>query len=167
MEVPRLEVKLKLQLPAYTTAISTWDPNYVCGLHYSLKQCQILNPMRKARDQTHNTIVTLLRICFCCATMGTPPLIVWKHNSWTQKHLAGILPILFVRFRLVHVQLSFQKSGFMVVNALSHPSCFGGQAMLKPTLFLSADLLMPFLPSNLRLFFLYQTPVTWKLPATG
>ena len=27
MEVPRLGVKLELQLPAYTTATATWDPS--------------------------------------------------------------------------------------------------------------------------------------------
>ena len=55
---------------------------------------------------------------------------------WTQKHLAGFLPIQFARIWLVHVKLSFQKSVFMVVNALCHPSCFGGQDVLIPMLFL-------------------------------
>ena len=30
MEVPRLGAELELQLPAYTTAIATWDPNHIC-----------------------------------------------------------------------------------------------------------------------------------------
>ena len=34
-------------------------------------QCQILNPLSKARDQTHNFMVPS-RICLHCATMGTP-----------------------------------------------------------------------------------------------
>ena len=35
MEVPRLEVQLELQLPAYTTATATQDPSHVCNLHHS------------------------------------------------------------------------------------------------------------------------------------
>ena len=60
MEVPRLEVKSELQLPAYTTATEMSDPTpqpqkcHVCQLHHSSQQCQILNPLSEARDQTHN-----------------------------------------------------------------------------------------------------------------
>ena len=46
MDVPRLGVKLELQLPAYTTAAAMPDPNR------SLRQHRILNPLIKARDQT-------------------------------------------------------------------------------------------------------------------
>ena len=84
-------------------------------------------------------------------------------STWTQKYWAWILALQFARIRLIHVELSFQKSGFMVVNALCHPSCSGGQAVLKPTLFLSGDLLMPFLPSHLRLL---PLPDTCHMEAT-
>ena len=53
MESPRLGVKLELQLLAYTTAIVMKDPSHVCDLHHSSQQCQILNPLNEARDQTH------------------------------------------------------------------------------------------------------------------
>ena len=53
MEVPRLGVEPELQLPAYTTATVTRDLSCVCNLHHSSLQCWILNPMSKARDQTH------------------------------------------------------------------------------------------------------------------
>ena len=43
IEVPRLGVKLELQLPAYTTARATRDPSHACSLHHSSWQCQILN----------------------------------------------------------------------------------------------------------------------------
>ena len=43
MEVPRLEVQLELQLPAYTTAIATGDPSLIFDLYCSLQQCWILN----------------------------------------------------------------------------------------------------------------------------
>ena len=51
VEVPRLEVESELQLLAYTTATATamQDPSCVCDLHHSLRQCQILNPLSKAR----------------------------------------------------------------------------------------------------------------------
>ena len=52
MEVPRLEVKSELQLPAYPKATATPDPSHSCELHHSSLQCQILNPLSKARDQT-------------------------------------------------------------------------------------------------------------------
>ena len=57
MEVHRLGVELELQLPAYTTATGMWDPSRVCNVHHSLWQHRILNPLSKARDQTHNLMV--------------------------------------------------------------------------------------------------------------
>ena len=50
MEVPRLGVKLELQLPAYTIAIATWDLSHVFNLHHSSWPCKILNPLSRARD---------------------------------------------------------------------------------------------------------------------
>ena len=43
MEVPRLGVKLELQLLGFTIATATRDPSCVCNLHHSSGQCQILN----------------------------------------------------------------------------------------------------------------------------
>ena len=70
MEVPRLGVESEVQLPAYARAIAMQDPSHVCGLRHSLRQCQILNPLSKARDRTGNLVVTG-QIRFHCATMGT------------------------------------------------------------------------------------------------
>ena len=64
MEVPRLGVKLELQLPAYARATAMADPSRVCNLHHSSQQGRILNPLSKARDQTHN-LMAPNRICFC------------------------------------------------------------------------------------------------------
>ena len=52
MEVPRLGVKLEMQLLAYATAIARQDPSCICDLHHSSRQCQIFNPLSRARDQT-------------------------------------------------------------------------------------------------------------------
>ena len=57
MEVPKLGVKLELQLQAYTTDTATQDPNHICDLHRSSQQRQILNPLSEARGQTHNLMV--------------------------------------------------------------------------------------------------------------
>ena len=53
MEVPRLGVESELQLLAYTTVTATWDLGHICDLHYSSRQCQILNPLSEAREGTH------------------------------------------------------------------------------------------------------------------
>ena len=71
MEVPRLGVKLELQLLGYATDIAARDLSRVHLYHSSL-QCLILNPLSKARDGTR-VLMDTSRICFCCATMGTPP----------------------------------------------------------------------------------------------
>ena len=60
MEVPSLGVKSELQLPANATVTATQDPTHICDLHHSLWQCQILNPLSKARDQTHILMDTML-----------------------------------------------------------------------------------------------------------
>ena len=63
-------LRLRIQLEAYTRATPTQDPSH--STHHSSRQCQILNPLSEARDQTCNLMVPS-RICFRCATMGTPP----------------------------------------------------------------------------------------------
>ena len=52
MEVPRLGVKLELQLPAYTTATAVLVRSLVCNLHHSSQQRWIPNPLRGAWDRT-------------------------------------------------------------------------------------------------------------------
>ena len=52
MEVPKLEVQLELQLPAYTTAAAMRDPSRIFDLHHSTWQHWILHPPSEARDQS-------------------------------------------------------------------------------------------------------------------
>ena len=59
MEVPRLGVKSELQLWAYATS----DLSHVCNLYDSSQQCWILNPLSKARYQTH-VLMDTGRVCF-------------------------------------------------------------------------------------------------------
>ena len=71
MEVPRLGVKLELQLQAYTTATAMPDLSFICYLYHSLWQRQILNPLTEAGDQTRILVDTHL-VINPLATMGTP-----------------------------------------------------------------------------------------------
>ena len=59
MDGPRLEVKSELQLPAYTQP----------------QQCQILNPLSEAGDQTL-ILIDISWIRFHCATTGTPKCLI-------------------------------------------------------------------------------------------
>ena len=71
MEVPRLGVKLELQLPAYTTATAMPDLSHDCSPHHSSQQHQILNPLREARDGTH-ILMDPSQFHYHQATTGTP-----------------------------------------------------------------------------------------------
>ena len=51
--IPAARGQIGAELPAYTTAIATWDPGCICDLHHSPWQRWILNPLIKAWAQTH------------------------------------------------------------------------------------------------------------------
>ena len=85
----RLGVESELQLLAYNTAIAMQDLSHVCDLHHSSQQHCILNPLSKAKDQTHNLMVTSqIQIHFHCATMGTPltPTLKKTKNKTNKKN---------------------------------------------------------------------------------
>ena len=71
MEVPMLGVESELQLLAYTTATVTSDSSWVCDLHHSLWEHQILNPRSEARDRTH-ILMDMSLAHYCWVMMGTP-----------------------------------------------------------------------------------------------
>ena len=52
MEVFGPGAESELQLLASATATAIQDPSCICGLHYSLWQCQILNLWSEARGRT-------------------------------------------------------------------------------------------------------------------
>ena len=65
MEVPRLGVKLELQLPASATAKAMPNMSRIYDLRHSFQQRQIRNPLSVARDQTYilmdtNQVLNLL-----------------------------------------------------------------------------------------------------------
>ena len=91
MEVARLGFEMELQLPAslchsHTTA--TRDPSGVWDLHWSSRQCQILNPLNKARGQTC-ILMDASRICFCWATTGTPSVCDFKYSITAWQRTPG------------------------------------------------------------------------------
>ena len=59
MDIPKLGVKSKLQPQAYATAMAMLDSSHICDLRCSLQQCQIFNPLSKARNQTHSLTDTM------------------------------------------------------------------------------------------------------------
>ena len=67
MEGLRLGVQSELQPVAYATATAMPDPSRVCNLHHSSRQCQILDPLSKARDRT-------------CILMGASRVLL-RHNK--------------------------------------------------------------------------------------
>ena len=76
-EVPRLGgqgVQSELHLLAYSPATATQDLSWVCDLHHSSWQCQILKPLNEARDRTCSLTVPSW-ICFRSATTGTPDVL--------------------------------------------------------------------------------------------
>ena len=90
MEVPRLGVKLELQVPAYTTTRATPDQSQVCKLHRGSRQRRILNPLSSARDQTR-VIKNISWVHYGWATIGIPFLnflerrcsrSVWMRRNW-------------------------------------------------------------------------------------
>ena len=72
-----------------TTATAAWDPSHILDLRCSLWQCQILNPLSKARDQT-------------CVLMDTSwvlnpqsqngnSLILVLYHTWTRTEVPLVL----------------------------------------------------------------------------
>ena len=102
MEVPRLGVKPELQPLAYTTARATLDLSHVCDLHHSSQQCQVCNPLSKARDWTHNLMV--------------PSRIRFRSTTRELHHVCNILKMTWQNSRQVvaaglEVELGSRGSG--------------------------------------------------------
>ena len=76
MDVPRLGGKSsKLQLP--TTATTPQDLSCVCNLHHSSRQCWVLTPLSKARDQTHILMNTSQVHCHWATRENCTGLLSW------------------------------------------------------------------------------------------
>ena len=103
MEVPRLGVKLELQLMAYTTATAIQDPSHIWDLCRSLWQCQILNSLSEAR---HQTCILTYTICWVLNLLSKQELPHFFFNTtWILNNLtsSGTHPLeeLFQLWRLI------------------------------------------------------------------
>ena len=74
MDVPRLGVELELQLLDYTTATATPDQSHICDLRCGLRQHQILNLLREARDGIH-ILTDTRRVCNVLSHHGNAPSV--------------------------------------------------------------------------------------------
>ena len=104
MEVPRLMVELELQLPAYTTATATPNLSHICDLGCSLQQCQILNPLSKARDGTH-----ILEDTMSGCQTAEPQQELPDHflNTYSHKSLFSTLHSFHLNFLLCFISFQF------------------------------------------------------------
>ena len=68
MEVPRLGVKLELQLPAYTTATASWDPSSAATYTTAHSNSGSLTHWTKPGTTTSWILV---RVLYCWAAVGT------------------------------------------------------------------------------------------------
>ena len=80
MEVPKLGVKLELQLPAYTTATATPDLSRVCDLHHGSQQRRILNLLSEARVEPTSSW-TLVRFIAAEPQRELPQEAIFNNNG--------------------------------------------------------------------------------------
>ena len=95
--VPRLS---ELQLLSYTTATATPDRSLIYDLCRNLRQCQILNPLSEARDQTR--ILT--------DTVSGSLLLNHNRNSFTSDSSTKYSPVLPGMFFTCSFQERHQQS---------------------------------------------------------
>ena len=100
MEVLRLGVKLELQLPAYAIAITMPDLSHVWDLHHSYQQRQILNPLIKAKDQTHVLKDTGCRVPVVAQWLMNP-----NRNHEVEGSISGLAQWVTADTRSPHVNL--------------------------------------------------------------
>ena len=97
-DIPRLGVRLELQLPAYTTATATPDLSHLCDLCCSSWwQCRVINPLSEARDQTCILMDTTW-VCYWWATMG---------SSYLFLPILPLVPCILIHLVFSHRSLSF------------------------------------------------------------
>jgi len=73
---------------ATVTATATWNPSRVCNLHHSSWQCQILNPLSKAGDQTCTSWI-LVRFVSAEPRWELPPILLLEQSSIAPSAAAG------------------------------------------------------------------------------
>ena len=107
MEVPRIEVKLELQLLAYTTATATRNPSRVCDLHH-MDTSRVCNPLSHNRDSHELYIFSrhyLLNSGRCLFLLKCKEICKIFSNFYLtiiiKKGIAGVL-LWYSRLRIQH-----------------------------------------------------------------
>ena len=110
MEIPRLGVKLELQLPAYATATAMSGLSHTCNLHHSSRQCQIPDPLSEARDQTC-ILMDASQVHFHCTTMGTPKKLTFNLSMEQFQNLTTYSPLkqILSSKNWYHTGITFQQ----------------------------------------------------------
>ena len=116
MEVPRLGVKLELQLPAYTTATATPEPSCACDLHHS----------------SHNT-GSLTH----CSRPGTEPASSWilvefvtAKPQWEPlNNIFFLINLPFVHHRSIYIHLQIYFILFYFIDLLVYFCLFRAAPM--------------------------------------
>ena len=99
MEVPRLWVKLELQMPAYATATVTRDPSHICNLHHSSWQHWIPNPQVRPGIEPASSWIRF-RFLIHSATTGTP-FLFYFYWSIVDLQCCEVLLLLNISDRLL------------------------------------------------------------------
>ena len=82
MKVPRLGVKLELQLLAYAIATATPDLSHICDLHHSSQKCQIPKPLSEARIEPSTLVTSQIRFHFTTTEL---PLSLFLKKTMEKK----------------------------------------------------------------------------------
>ena len=83
-------VVVAITCKAYARATVTPDASCICDPHHSSWQRWILNPLSEARDLIRKLMVPS-RICFCCATTGTPNFDILNYKMRNATPCEGYL----------------------------------------------------------------------------
>ena len=90
MDVPRLGVESKLQLPAYAMATATPDLSCICNLHHSSQQHRILDPLSRNRNQA----CVLMDTSRVCSTEPQQEILApISFNQCRNLHIRPLVPL--------------------------------------------------------------------------
>ena len=141
-------------LMAYTTATATPGPSNICDLHHNSQQHWLLDPLSKARNQTHNFMVPS-QIHYRCAMMGTPILLCFVLVCYLYIKIQRISYMLtwyivILMNSLISYSLTvdyFGLSTYIIISSVNNDSFVSSSSIFILSIsFLISCLLFPFLP---------------------
>ena len=90
----------------------TWDLRCVCNLHYSSRQCWILNPLREAKDRTR-VLMDTGQIHFHWFIVGTPVVCLLKFQNVVWLSGWYLIDLICFQPSLWNVKLSTKWTAFI------------------------------------------------------